>query len=158
MEEEVTGKKIDNFHDRNWVSMTLENARREYEALQCIKNNMGYVPSPLGFSTNAVAMEYFEGVPLYRAELQRPDYVLDSILGTMRIAYKYCGGLTHGDMSQYNVLVNENEEIVVIDWPQANRNEVTLLKDISRILEFFEKQYSVERDLEEVLNYVKGYS
>ncbi|WP_409366400.1 RIO1 family regulatory kinase/ATPase [Metallosphaera sp. D4-4] len=151
-------KRISNFPSKNWVSMTLENAKREYEALQCVKNNMGYVPTPITFTTNAVAMEYFEGTPLYRTELSDPEKVLDAILGTMRIAYVYCKGLTHGDLSQFNVLVSKDEEVRVIDWPQATRDEEVLIDDVTRILSYFEKEYSLERDLEEVLDYVKGYS
>lgn len=151
-------KRISDFPSKNWVSMTLENARREYEALQCVKNNMGYVPTPIAFTTNAVAMEYFEGLPLYRVELNDPEKVLNSILGTMRIAYVYCRGLTHGDLSQFNVIVNGDEEVRVIDWPQATRDDDVLVEDLSRILSYFEKEYSLERDLEEVLDYVKGYS
>ncbi|MEM3914306.1 MAG: RIO1 family regulatory kinase/ATPase [Metallosphaera sp.] len=151
-------KKIENFPTKNWVSMTLENARREYEALQCVKSNMGYVPSPIGFSTNAVVMEYFEGRPLYRAEVENPENVLNNVLATLRVAYLYCGGITHGDLSQYNVMVNGQGDTIVIDWPQATRSETKLGRDIERILLYFEKEFSIEKNIEEVMNYVKGSS
>ncbi|QKQ99988.1 serine/threonine protein kinase [Metallosphaera tengchongensis] len=149
-------RKIDEFYNGNWISMTLENAKREYENLECVKRNMGNVPSPLGFSVNAVVMEYFEGIPLYRTEVQDPENVLDKILATLRISQVYCDGLTHGDLSPYNVLVDESQNVMIIDWPQATRDNEALEADVENILSYFDRKYSISRDFEEVIDYVKG--
>ncbi len=153
-------RKLRGYRERkSWVSVTLDNAMREYEALECVSKNMGSVPSPLGFAYNAVASEYIEGNKLTFADLSSPEEVLDAILGTARIAFNYCGGLVHGDLSPYNVIVDASERPYVIDWPQWQRkNEELLRRDLMNILEFFKKKYGIEYDLDKVLEYVSGRS
>jgi len=141
---------------KDWVLKTLENARREYEAMNCVKQNMGNVPKPLGLSINAVALEFVEGVQLNKAELRDPQKALDSVLGTLRIAYVYCGGLVHGDLSPYNVMVDSSESVFVIDWPQATRDDTLLINDLKNILGHFKEKYGLDYDMDRVEEYVKG--
>ncbi|MGC9104918.1 MAG: RIO1 family regulatory kinase/ATPase [Thermoprotei archaeon] len=138
-----------------WVLVSLESAKNEYETLECVKNNYGYVPKPFGYSYNAVAMEFVEGVKLVNVkELADPKTILDKILATERVAYVECGK-AHGDLSEYNVIL-KGEEPYVIDWPQAKKDEGLLERDVSIILNFFYKRFGIEENFERVMSYVKG--
>ena len=144
-------------YKKNWIEITVENAEREYEALKCVSDNYGFVPKPYGYAYNAVVMEYIQGNELYRTSLSDPGSILQEILSTIRIAYNYCNKIVHGDLSEYNVIVNEEGKAYVIDWPQWQRgNEDLLLRDLTNILYYFTKKYDIYKSLDDVINYIKG--
>jgi len=138
----------------DWIGITIENAKKEYNALTCLKNNFANVPKPLGYAYNAVTMEYIDGVELYKTKVDNPNQILNEILGTIRIAYTNCN-LIHGDLSEYNILVKDSQ-LFIIDWPQWSNDEIFLLRDLSNILRYFKKNYGIESDIDKVLEYVKG--
>lgn len=141
----------------SWIKLTVDNAEREYRALECISNNYGIVPKPYGFAYNTVVMEYIQGAELSRVNLQNPENALQDILSTLRIAYGYCDKMVHGDLSEYNVLLSEDNKAYVIDWPQWQRDNEDLLKrDIINILYHFNKKYDIYKSLDEAINYIKG--
>jgi len=145
---------------KSWLSITVENAKREYEALTCLSNEGGYVPKPLGAEYNAVTMEYIDGIELYKVPVNNLDLnldeILEKILQTMRIAYTICN-ITHGDLSPYNVLIDKNGNPYLIDWPQATKSEERLEKDLSNLIIFFRK-YGINVDIRKIFDYVRGVS
>ncbi|MEM4138248.1 MAG: RIO1 family regulatory kinase/ATPase, partial [Sulfolobaceae archaeon] len=121
-------KRLRNFKGKDWISISVENARREYEALKCISENGGNVPKVYGYAYNAVVMDYIEGREITELNLENPEDALNDIFATLRIAYKYCDCIIHGDLSPYNVLYDINEnKIFIIDWPQAQKNNIDML-------------------------------
>lgn len=145
----------------SYISLSILNAKKEFDALQCVSTNYGNVPKPLGYAYNAIVMEYVEGRTLYQTDpelVDKPEEILDSILSTARIAYKYCDNMVHGDLSPYNVLFSLNEhKAYVIDWPQWQKGNVELLKrDLNNILTYFKKKYNVNMELDQAINYVMG--
>ncbi|MQL54594.1 RIO1 family regulatory kinase/ATPase [Acidianus ambivalens] len=142
---------------RSWISITLDNAKNEYIALKCLSENLAKVPKPLGYAYNAVAMEYIEGPSLLKAELNKPKEVLDSIIGSLRIAYLYCNKMVHGDLSPYNIIIGDNESPYIIDWPQWRQDDDNLLnRDVNNIISFFSKKYNITEDLNYVMAFIKG--
>ncbi|MFP3163098.1 MAG: RIO1 family regulatory kinase/ATPase [Acidianus sp.] len=142
---------------RSWISITLDNAKNEYIALKCLSENLAKVPKPLGYAYNAVAMEYIEGPSLLKAELNNPKEVLDSIIGSLRIAYLYCNKMVHGDLSPYNIIIGDNESPYIIDWPQWKQDDDNLLnRDINNIISFFSKKYNITEDLNYIMDFIKG--
>ncbi len=145
--------------EKSWLSLTVENAKREYIALRCVSDNGGYVPKPLGLAYNAVAMEFINGVEL--REVNNLDEniakeIYDKILDTMRIAFSECK-VIHGDLSPYNIMINDQNEIRIIDWPQAinSDSEDSLRYDIYNIISFFRK-FGINDSIESVMKYVRG--
>ena len=70
-------------------------------------------------------------------------------------------GLIHSDLSEYNVVVQKDGTVLLIDWPQAvnieHPNADSLLeRDIRNVLRFFQRKFEVHRSLEETLEYVKN--
>ncbi|NVM04641.1 MAG: tyrosine protein kinase, partial [Candidatus Helarchaeota archaeon] len=63
--------------------------------------------------------------------------------------------LIHGDLSEYNILITPELDIVIIDWPQwvpydHPNFKFYLKRDISNILKFFKRKYDVFRDENEI--------
>ncbi len=146
----------------DWYKQAKIAAEREYKATKEIYREGGSVPSPIAYNRHAVVTEFIEGIELYRKpEIQDPHAVLVKILDTVRIAYTKAG-IVHGDLSEYNVLVDPmNNKPYIIDWPQYvykehPQSEELLRRDIEYIIRFFRKQYRVEIDTAKALRYVRG--
>lgn len=138
----------------DWMRVSLESARREYESLECVKKEGGIVPTPFGYRFNGVVMELLEGPLLKDYEAEEPEKMLDDILSTLRISYLYCG-ISHGDLSAYNIIVDDKRP-VIFDWSLGKLGRSRVGLDVENILSFFRKKYGIERDLAEALAYVRG--
>jgi len=144
----------------SWFDQSKVAAEREYKALAELHAFKAGVPKPYGFNRHATAIQYIDGVELYRRPmLRKPEDTLQQVLDTIRIAYVNAG-IIHGDLSEYNIIVEkESEKPYIIDWPQYiykdEMNALELLRrDLKYILNFFMKVYRVSMRLEEALNYV----
>ncbi|MDT7861452.1 MAG: RIO1 family regulatory kinase/ATPase [Saccharolobus sp.] len=145
-------------YKKSWITISVENAEREYKALKCVYDNGGKVPRPLGIAYNAVAMEYIDGIELYRLSNNTFNFtkLYNEILGTMRIAYTECK-IAHGDLSPYNILIDKENNLFIIDWPQASQSEESLKHDIRNIVNFFRK-FGINDDPQKIFDYVRGIS
>lgn len=145
-----------------WFHQSKIAAEREYKALKELYSLKCSVPYPLAYNRHVIVTEYIDGVELYtKPKLENPYRVLEIILDTLRKAYLEAG-IIHGDLSEYNILVDiENNKPYIIDWPQYvyrdEPNAMDLLKrDIQYIIRFFKKNYGVEIDPGKAFKYVRG--
>ncbi len=146
----------------DWYRQSRIAAEREYRALHELYYARASVPGPLAYNRHAIVIKYVDGVELYtRPSLNNPYYTLEVILDTLRKAYVDVG-IVHGDLSEYNVLVDlETSKPYIIDWPQYIEKEHPssmdlLCRDIEYIARFFRKNYRVEVSLDRALKYVIG--
>ena len=104
-------------------------------------------------------MSIIEGDELYRYPvIPNPKAVLDEILDNIRLAYQKAK-IIHVDLSPYNIILQPNQHILIIDWPQFIRPdhpnaEKLLERDLRNVLKFF--KYPQKTTLEEALAYVKN--
>jgi len=132
--------------------------RKEYGNLKIAQEGGVNAPIPYDYNGNILAMSFVgdEGVPaphLKEAELKDPEGMLEKIIEQAKRLYE--AGLVHADLSEYNVLV-KNEEPYFIDFGQAVVKEHPsakefLSRDLQNILYFFEKKYNIRKSLDEVL-------
>ncbi len=137
------------------VLISGEMAKREFYALEDLRPDVE-VPKPIGFSRNLVAMEWFDGIRLFKASLEEPMEIFVRILNNIIEAAKK--GYIHGDLSAYNVLYN-GEEIRIIDRPQAIRVgeegwKYYLYRDLKNLIERFNKEYKLGIDPSEAFDEV----
>ncbi|WP_075185147.1 PA4780 family RIO1-like protein kinase [Teredinibacter haidensis] len=128
-------------HEEAWLSA-------EVEALYRLAAAGVRVPSPHGFVDGVLLMD------LVCDESGDPAPRLDDVSFTpeeardyhdrmmMEIVRMLCAGLVHGDLSEFNVLVDP-EGPVVIDLPQAvnaagnNNAQMMLARDVNKMTDFF---------------------
>jgi RIO kinase 1 len=127
--------------------------KKEFKNLERARKAGVRVPVPLTFLNNVLVMEFIgkNGIP---APLLK-DVKIEGINEVKKIVSKmiewvallYNAGLVHADLSEYNVLVN-GEELVLIDNGQA------VLLSHPRAKEFF------ERDVKNIANFAikKGWN
>lgn len=131
------------------------------------------VPTPALKVNNIILMSFIgeNWIPakqLRNVILEEPVEVFDEIVEQLKIMYQKAH-LIHGDFSEYNILFHDSKPYI-IDFPQAidmrllsNRSEAgykknlpILKKDIDTICKYFEKEYYLETEYEEIYHYVAG--
>jgi len=140
-----------------WLFASSNSAKMEYDALKTLHPAVS-VPLPIDLNRHVLVMSFIPGVDLVRATLEEPEAVLDDILENIREAYRL--GIVHGDLSEFNVMVDEGQ-CWLIDWPQwvetvhPNAGEI-LARDIENILQYFKRKYGLEYAFDEALARVVG--
>ncbi len=149
--------------ETSWLLQSKVSAQREFVALKELYDVGAKVPRPIDRSRHAVVTEYIEGTVELREKppLSDPLKAFEDIITTIEKAYNEVG-IVHGDLSEYNVIVNpETSEAYVIDWPQYvekdhPRARELLKRDVEYIVRFFRKVYKVPVETEEVLRAIEG--
>ncbi len=121
---------------------------REYEHLSTLQGTGARVPRPIAQVDGLVVLSWVgsgeEAAPqLRQADLAEPAGVFDQLLQQVEL-FLACN-LVHGDLSEYNVLIQAGEP-VVIDFPQAvdprfNRAARDLLRrDVTNLSRHFARR------------------
>ncbi|ADB57791.1 RIO1 family regulatory kinase/ATPase domain-containing protein [Archaeoglobus profundus] len=147
------------YGDLHYTVLMIRSAKNEFNALKKLHSKVS-VPKPYGWEGNAVLMELIDAKELYKVRLENPKEVLDYIIEEVREMWKL--GIVHGDLSQFNILVNP-EGIWFIDFPQAiDLNEIEtdeelrmaeeiLRRDLTNLISYFRKTYRVEVDADRIV-------
>ncbi len=114
----------------------------------CALHERGFpVPRPLGHSRHVVIMELVDGIPLSQVmEIGSPLQVATTILGIIENLALH--GLVHCDLNEFNIMIDEDEKVTVIDFPQmvstqhADAEEL-FDRDVDGIVKFFSHKYGV---------------
>lgn len=144
-------------HHISWLYQSRLAAESEFKALKILFVADVSVPEPVDWNRHVVVCEYLEGVELSTAPpLSDAASFRDRLVEEVGKAYS--AGVVHGDLSEYNVLVVENEP-VLFDWPQwvssTHPSALFYLKrDLETLLKFFKRKYGLDFELESFLKRV----
>ena len=141
-----------------WIFAARLGAAREFQILKKLYPEVS-VPQPVALSHHAVVMEHTGGTELYKVDLENPEECLEIVLEEVTSAWKK--GIVHADLSAYNVLVREDGEVVIIDWPQAvsgtHPESMELLeRDLKNVIDHFGRKYRLDFDQDVALASVLG--
>jgi RIO kinase 1 len=138
-------------------------ARKEYKNLERFIQAGVRVPNPIALHRNVLVMEYIgdETAParmLKDVEVEDPDRLARYLLECIHKAYRI-GGIVHGDLSEYNVLM-PSDGPVIIDVAQAVLKDHwmardLLERDIKNVARYFRK-FDVQIDVNEELKKILG--
>ena len=128
-------------------------ARKEYRNLKRAVSFGIPSPKPIAVHENILVMEFIgeDGVPaplLKDTTLRDPEKSFRELKGIIEKMVLEAE-IIHADLSEYNILVKENDELVIIDWGSAvltshpNAREF-LLNDIRNVYRFFKEELGVE--------------
>ncbi|MHA1291588.1 MAG: RIO1 family regulatory kinase/ATPase domain-containing protein [Promethearchaeota archaeon] len=140
----------------SWLYINRLAAKKEYEALKKIYQLNLNTPKPIGYNRHALVMEYLRGKELvYYKDIKNPLYLFNEIINQIRIIYKEAK-MIHGDLGEFNIIIDEFDNILIIDWlqwisidhPNAN---LILHRDIENLCNYFKKKFNIESDVEEIL-------
>ncbi len=102
-------------------------------------------------------MSYLRGKELvYIKFIKKPLKIFNRIIKQYRLIYKKAN-MIHGDLGEFNIVLDEKGNILIIDWlqwvPNDHPNAKSLLeRDIENICKYFRKKYEIESSVTEILN------
>lgn len=144
-----------------WLFQSRLAAEREFHALKLVHAQGVAVPEPLSQNRHALVMGVIEGAELSKwRDLPAPEKVLGEIMRNVKKAYVKVH-VVHADLSEYNILLNQDGCVLIIDWPQyvaadhPNAQEL-LTRDVQNVLAYFSRRYGLRVAPMKVYAYVTG--
>lgn len=141
----------------SWLYVNRLAAKREFEALTKIYRPKRKTPKPIAFNRHIVVMSYLKGKELaYFQQIKKPEKVFNKIIKQMKWVYQNAN-MIHGDLGEFNIVLDERGEILIIDWlqwvPSEHPNAKALLeRDITNVSIFFKKKYNIESNPQAIVN------
>ncbi|KYH38783.1 MAG: serine/threonine kinase [Candidatus Bathyarchaeota archaeon B23] len=138
--------------------------RKEFKNLKRAEEAGVNVPKPHSFYRNILVMGFIghDGVPaplLREATPGDPEAFYRRLLREVRLLYTGAG-LVHGDLSEYNIMIWEEEPVifdisqaVLLDHPLSNQ---LLRRDLDNINAYFSELGVEVLDVEEIERWVRG--
>jgi len=147
-------------HHISWLYQSRLAAEKEFDALKLLYPHDVAVPEPISQNRHVVVMGMIEGYLLAAfKEVPNSEKTLKEILTNIRKAYVKAG-IVHADLSEFNIILQPNWHILIIDWPQyvgkehPNAEEL-LERDIRNIVHFFKRKFKAKLSLKDAIDYVK---
>ncbi len=144
-----------------WLFQSHIAAEKEFQAMKLVYANGVAVPEPISHNRHVIAMGMIEGGELGKyKDIGKGEKVLREILRNVKRAY-IKAHIIHGDLSEYNIILQPDGHILIIDWPQAIKtdhpNAAELLeRDLKNVLTAFSRRFSIDLAVEEACQYVTG--
>jgi RIO kinase 2 len=142
-------------HD--WMYISRRAASREFEALQKLYPAVS-VPRPIALDRHVIVMGLIDGVELAKVKkISGAENVLNEIIENIKRTYQL--GIVHADLSEHNIVIKPDGDVLIIDWPQylpahqAHAEEM-LKRDIENVVKYFKRKFGVVRDASQVLKYI----
>jgi len=145
----------------SWLYQSRLAAEREFEALKLVHPKGVAVPEPISQNRHVVVMGMIEGAKLAEFhEILKPEKTLKEVLLNIRRAYVEAG-VVHADLSEFNIIMQPNWHMLIIDWPQYVKRDhpnadQLLERDVRNVVQFFKRKFKTKTSLEEALSYVKA--
>jgi RIO kinase 2 len=132
----------------NWLYLSHLAAEKEFAFMKILKEAGFPVPDPVDCNRHCVVMSLVDAYPLTQIrELSKPGKVFAQLM-ELHIRLAQCG-LVHCDFNEFNVMINDKEELTVIDFPQmvstSHKNAAYYFnRDVECLRLFFERRYGFQ--------------
>ena len=104
-------------------------------------------PTPIDWNRHGIVMSLVRGYPMsHIKELTNPQKVYEQLLEQIiRLAEH---GLIHGDFNEFNLMIDDDEVITIIDFPQMTSTshpnaQFYFERDVVCVQEFFAKRFGL---------------
>ncbi|ETW44688.1 Atypical/RIO/RIO2 protein kinase [Plasmodium falciparum NF135/5.C10] len=132
---------------RNWLYLSRIAATKEYAYLKVLYENNFPVPKPHDINRHMIIMSYIKGYPLSHVKLNNPYKIIDTLFN---ILVKFAkADIIHGDYNEFNILVDDDENVTIIDFPQIVslrhvNAKMYFERDINCVINHFFKKYKIK--------------
>eukprot|EP00019_Armaparvus_languidus_P002637 CAMPEP_0168594510 /NCGR_PEP_ID=MMETSP0420-20121227/8938_1 /TAXON_ID=498008 /ORGANISM="Pessonella sp." /LENGTH=359 /DNA_ID=CAMNT_0008630837 /DNA_START=18 /DNA_END=1097 /DNA_ORIENTATION=- len=132
----------------SWLYLSRLSALKEYAFMKALYDEGFPCPRPIQVNRHIVVMELINAKPLHRVKkLKDPAAVYGQCMELIvRLA---AHGLIHCDFNEFNLLIDADENVIVIDFPQVvsidHENAKQYFdRDVNCIRTFFSKKHRFE--------------
>ena len=140
----------------SWLYVNRLAAKKEFEALENIYKLSLNTPKPIAYNRHIVVMSYLRGKELvYYKNIKNPVKIFNKIIKQMKEIYQK-GRMIHGDLGEFNIVLDEKGKILIIDWlqwvPSDHPNAKSLLeRDITNVCNYFQRKFNVESNVNRII-------
>jgi RIO kinase 2 len=151
---------LDNRKHLSWLYVNRLAAKKEFDALGKLDDLKVDTPKPIGLNRHMIVMSYLRGKELaYYQNLKNPSKIFNKIIKQIKIIYQEAD-MIHGDLGEFNIVVDNKGNILIIDWlqwiPSDHPNARSILKrDIENVCNFFQKKYHIKSNPVEIIQSFK---
>ena len=135
----------------NWLYLSRISATKEFAYMKALKDRGFPVPTPIDFNRHCIIMDLVQGFPLQNvAEVDDPADLYDKL---MNLLLKFAGhGVIHGDYNEFNIMLDDDGNPVIIDFPQMVSTahpeaKMFFERDVNCIRDFFKRRFEYESEL-----------
>jgi len=135
----------------SWLYLSRISATKEFAYMKALKDRGFPVPTPLDFNRHCILMDLVQGYPLQNvAEVDDPADLYDKL---MNLLLKFANhGVIHGDFNEFNIMIDDNGNPIVIDFPQMVSTahvdaKEFFQRDVTCIQDFFKRRFEYESEL-----------
>ncbi|XP_039614283.1 serine/threonine-protein kinase RIO2 [Polypterus senegalus] len=135
----------------SWLYLSRLSAMKEYAYMKALYDRGFPVPKPVDYNRHGVVMELIDGHPL--CQVRHIDDPASLYSELMELIVKLANhGLIHGDFNEFNLMLDNEDHVTMIDFPQmvstSHRNaEWYFDRDVKCIRDFFIKRFAYESEL-----------
>merc|ERR1719499_24083 len=135
----------------SWIYLSRISATKEFAYMKALYDRGFPVPKPIDFNRHCVVMELVQGHPLQNvSEVIDPAALYDKL---MNLILKFANhGVIHGDFNEFNIMVTDAGEPIIIDFPQmvstAHKDAREYFeRDVNCVRDFFRRRFDYESEL-----------
>eukprot|EP01097_Dermamoeba_algensis_P002245 TRINITY_DN1896_c0_g1_i2.p1 TRINITY_DN1896_c0_g1~~TRINITY_DN1896_c0_g1_i2.p1 ORF type:complete len:507 (-),score=129.87 TRINITY_DN1896_c0_g1_i2:193-1713(-) len=132
----------------SWLYLSRLAALKEYAYMKALYDNGFPVPKPYDHNRHCIVMSRAPGYPMCQiSKLRHPGRVYNQLMNLLIRFARY--GLIHGDFNEFNIMISEEEEVMIIDFPQmvstSHLNaEMYFDRDVQCIRTYFMKKFGYD--------------
>ncbi|CAB3244961.1 unnamed protein product [Arctia plantaginis] len=149
----IKGKRDYHAHRNraSWLYLSRISATKEFAYMKALYERDFPVPKPIDFNRHCVVMQLVHGGPLtHVTSVADPDALYDELMNLI-VRLGNCG-VIHGDFNEFNIMIDEDNHPIIIDFPQMvstshTNAELYFDRDVRCVREFFKKRFGYESDL-----------
>lgn len=132
----------------SWLYMSRLAAIKEFAFMKALHDNGFPTPVPVDQSRHCILMSFAKGIPLYQLRfVPDPTIIRDKMFSMLVDLAEH--GLIHGDFNEYNMLIDDDLNLTLIDFPQMvstshDNAEEYFDRDAQCVCRFFFKKFNLE--------------
>ncbi|KAH0792837.1 hypothetical protein GPJ56_003247 [Histomonas meleagridis] len=133
-------------HSSSWLYLSRLSAQREFQNMTALQAFP--VPTPIDWNRHCVVMSYINGTLLNSVEyLEDPAHTFEECVDLAVNLLK--SGVVHADFSQFNIILQPDGKIRLIDFPQclpytSSEAEEKFNHDLGELRRFFLLRFDLE--------------
>ena len=134
----------------SWIYISRIAALKEYAFMKALYEHGFPTPKPIDWNRHCVVMTQVEGFLLAHVkEIVHVGKVYSDLMNLILKLASY--GLIHGDFNEFNLMIDNNEKVTMIDFPQmvstSHPNaEYYFNRDVECVRSYFRKKFNFEAE------------
>ncbi|KAL3997751.1 RIO1 family protein [Acanthocheilonema viteae] len=135
----------------SWLYLSSLAAAKEFAFLKALHSHNFPLPKPIDRCRHVVVMDLINGTTLYHVQqVNDAEGLYEKLMNIIVRLARY--GLIHGDFNEFNIMLTEEEEPILIDLPQMisvdhPNAQFYFDRDVDCVRTFFRRRFNYESEL-----------